>query len=812
MSPGSVGPIREVLSPFKVAVLLFIEKYRKIGLRYNEGLVPGGCDDMILSAAERKATACLLFQLIQGGDQQFCDLLSLVEVKCMSKQHVAAWKKAIKHVLEEGVEGLQCLFEMIHRAVSQESHDPLPCLWTSVVGLYLRQMNLLYKRLSIVEVVTLHSLFVQYCRELPQMEADDGRCSEVPAASRPAGSLPLALDVSMTSPPSSPSLTHSQHQDSSDVRAASRKAGDLNSGRDEVPHIRPTDLLLQESACTWSVQQAEQLIGEQTELLEFNESRALSAPELHRVLQQITTVHPQLSSAYYLLSLNYLRVKEAKGAVDSLAAAYDCQQVTRTTPRTLRYATLNMAALYSRFDSKSVALRCVSEVIAQSQEANDNICLQHALAWLYMLAPHHKRESLVQSAVLRSASLQMPYLSWLSLVNQAALPSAKPPSQRLQMLVSRVDGCVGVSGGGLGCVGGVWAVEAGVWARWLGNSSSMSAVCSQLVLSAPPMLHPKSAVSYASSQTAAAMCNIAAALADSGEYGLCDSLLSHARTVFADGSPHERHVRLTHAHVWCTRHLLLGSYSRALAALAPIAAEEEAYYKIRWCEVAVAQGESECALQLVTELLSTQEIREKPQFMVLVNLLYASALCIVGNCSAALDTLVNAVALAMENHLALLHSLATLQLIAVQLQLGLLKSTSSKGYSRLDNPSIHSYNFYNVPSGVDSDSLDRALSVVMSSGSLYDQARSLLLLAKLRVLAASGKSEKLCRVGTDLERVKSMFAKVEAQHRVRDTLYLSSRVWHAAGQLESRNRCALEFRTLEHTLPCKNILPPTPIF
>lgn len=38
---GVLGPIREVLSPHKVAVLLFIEKYARIGLKNSEGFAQG---------------------------------------------------------------------------------------------------------------------------------------------------------------------------------------------------------------------------------------------------------------------------------------------------------------------------------------------------------------------------------------------------------------------------------------------------------------------------------------------------------------------------------------------------------------------------------------------------------------------------------------------------------------------------------------------------------------------------------------------------------------------------------------------------
>lgn len=92
------------------------------------------------------------------------------------------------------------------------------------------------------------------------------------------------------------------------------------------------------------------------------------------------------------------------------------------------------------------------------------------------------------------------------------------------MLVSRVDGCVGMSGGGLGSGGGVWGVEAGVWGSWLGMSCTMSVVCSQLVLHAPPTLPRLPRTPFTTSQTAAVFCNIAVAFADSVSAS-CTSLL-----------------------------------------------------------------------------------------------------------------------------------------------------------------------------------------------------------------------------------------------------------------------------------------------
>lgn len=55
--------------------------------------------------------------------------------------------------------------------------------------------------------------------------------------------------------------------------------------------------MVTESACNWSIQQAEQLIGDQTQLLEFNEKAAMSPKDLNDTLQQILAIYPQLSSA-----------------------------------------------------------------------------------------------------------------------------------------------------------------------------------------------------------------------------------------------------------------------------------------------------------------------------------------------------------------------------------------------------------------------------------------------------------------------------------------------------------------------------------
>ena len=116
-----------------------------------------------------------------------------------------------------------------------------------------------------------------------------------------------------------------------------------------------------------------------------------------------------------------------------------------------------------------------------------------------------QRDSLLEAADRRSLSLQLPYLNRLSHVNQVASSfSCKSPSEQLQLLLSRTDDDAS------SCV---WSVEAGVWQGWLGACNTMSAICSQIVLQAPPSLYHRTNVPRASSETAVALCNVAVALA-----------------------------------------------------------------------------------------------------------------------------------------------------------------------------------------------------------------------------------------------------------------------------------------------------------
>ena len=83
----------------------------------------------------------------------------------------------------------------------------------------------------------------------------------------------------------------------------------------------------------------------------------------------------------------------------------------------------------------------------------------------------------------------------------------------------------------------------------------------------------------------------------------------------------------------------------------------------RSCEIAIAQGEAENALQKVMDLQSLEQVQSEPRLQVQVLLLHAAALCSARTFSVAVQPLVLAVAEAVKHHLAMLHATAAMMLV-----------------------------------------------------------------------------------------------------------------------------------------------------
>lgn len=111
-----------------------------------------------------------------------------------------------------------------------------------------------------------------------------------------------------------------------------------------------------------------------------------------------------------------------------------------------RFAALNLAVLYYHFGHRyshkpfaqniilllsicrDEALAALKEAVKISQEANDNICLQHALSWLHCLTSVNTGK-LIEHSILKSLEFNMSYTMSFGIqcfVQYAALTSGKP--------------------------------------------------------------------------------------------------------------------------------------------------------------------------------------------------------------------------------------------------------------------------------------------------------------------------------------------------------------------------------------------------
>ncbi|KAB7494679.1 hypothetical protein Anas_02693 [Armadillidium nasatum] len=93
---------RELLSPFKIAVVILIEKYGSLKPKFweseSDNLFMFSGRSPNLPPKERKATCMLIANLIQGSDMTLSDLVNLVESSNISSILCTAFLSGLQDV------------------------------------------------------------------------------------------------------------------------------------------------------------------------------------------------------------------------------------------------------------------------------------------------------------------------------------------------------------------------------------------------------------------------------------------------------------------------------------------------------------------------------------------------------------------------------------------------------------------------------------------------------------------------------------------------------------------------------------------
>ncbi|XP_014209635.1 anaphase-promoting complex subunit 5-like [Copidosoma floridanum] len=95
---------------------------------------------------------------------------------------------------------------------------------------------------------------------------------------------------------------------------------------------------------------------------------------------------------------------------------------------------------------------------------------------------------------------------------------------------------------------------------------------------------------------------------------------------------------------------------------------------------------------------------------------------------------------------------------------------------------------------------------ILAHGGLYDQARAYVTYAKVlsantQNQTAETKKYMMMEAIKHLQKAKKILEKLEANDRLKSTLYLLSVFYNEIGMHDERNKCAFEFKQLDQQFP-----------
>ncbi|CAH1961189.1 unnamed protein product [Acanthoscelides obtectus] len=360
-------PQAETITPHKLSVTILIRNY----CMYRESDEYKNIEDKALCCKHRRDMCVLILRLLQSPDLSLSKLQDLLTSSkyVIPSEVVESLDKDLHDLYSGGIGFLLDIVESLEKimAVPDSSLNESKSLMigsvfakTSIVGHYIRRFAVYFDKLTFSEMTAVYENFQKYYEQWQKNFIKHGKTQE--------------KDM--------------------DVWADNKE--------------------------TWSRRQAELFIATQAALLSNNEGKALPPDELHKRIMNILESNPDLVGAHFLSYLNYLRVDEFCGAMRSLFNCFDAgldpnvKYFGDGKSKRHRFAALNLAILHYHFGHVEEALAALKESIKISQEANDNVCLQHALSWLYRLTTVNEDKLIVQ-CILKSTELSLSYTASLGL-------------------------------------------------------------------------------------------------------------------------------------------------------------------------------------------------------------------------------------------------------------------------------------------------------------------------------------------------------------------------------------------------------------
>ncbi|XP_060520382.1 anaphase-promoting complex subunit 5 [Cylas formicarius] len=730
---------QEMITPYKLSVAILLRSY----CQYKDSDEKGMVTDF--ENVKYKKSFCLLaLRVLQGPDLKLAELKQLLvsrpELESMSQN----FNETLQEVYSSGVGFLLDIVDNLKQLMSynnQNLNESKPMSVTSitvsknsVVGYFLRRFIMYFEKLTFSEVAGLYRSFQRYFSEWKD---------------------------------------------------------------DCISKIDNTEVKYQEwyaNETVWSRRQAELFLATQATLLQNNEEKALSPEELQNKISSILKSNPELAEAHFMSFLNYLRVEEFCGAIQSLTHCFDrrpnldvkCYSVEKSKEH--RYAALNLAILLHHFGHTKEALASLRESIKTAHEANDNLCLQHALSWLYRLSNVNK-DNLIVQCIIKTFELNMSYTTSLALQNFAHYASAKVSVQPSVIFETFTKSDM------LNCQNNYKdlifnnnVMKASLWQLY--GKTEMCSLWSQMVLYLNIDTSGRTHGSHYGEGYLHAVCNTALVMLLQGEYNLVNAILNYASRKFPN-EPHSRVWTIVENFSIYTRALYNEKWLEAESAARKLVVFDKWEGYLKLAELYFYKQEYEEAakyVNLILKLYDHDEHLNDGKFCFLRAKILSAEIQFAASypdCSKTTLSLMNCLTEAEKPELAYQVSIIYLNLAKSLLAMG----QTTQAMDTMKNP--------------------KCMLEVFANGGCYDKARAGLLYVKCLV-ADSDKLDVQSRrtlildcIGT-LDEVKTGFEKVEAFSRVKDVLYLQAQLYNAIDMKTERNNCSLQYRLLDEERRTKN--------
>uniref|UniRef100_A0A671Q0X2 Anaphase-promoting complex subunit 5 n=1 Tax=Sinocyclocheilus anshuiensis TaxID=1608454 RepID=A0A671Q0X2_9TELE len=680
-----------------------------------------------MALLDRRRLNKLILPIQQGPDLTLEQFLKIVEECCL--RMVNAVKLRLFLMADGELQDMEHFFTMLPNAFSDSE-----AFKTSVVGLFMRQMLLAYNKLSFSQVYKLYKSLQQYCRRGNQPELS-------------------AEDMELTS--------------NEDPRMDINTRGPL------------------------SQKQAEYFLARQAYLLKNDENKAMSPAKLQDELNNILKFNPDFAEAHYLSYLNSMRVQDIYISTHSLLHYFDRLILSggegksngdEGYGRSLRYAVLNLATLHCRFGHYQQADLALQESIRIAQEANDHVCLQHCLSWLYTLEQMKGSDSVVltEDSVKIAAHFCLPYLASLgiqSLVQQGA-KQGMPANKLLDALrgtdimhwKQSLSELIEIS----------LAQTTSIWRMY--GKSTMARQQAQLLLNMNSLEPVNFGVQQNNTEAfAVTLCHLAELHAEQGLYAVVSDIMKHLKQQFPPHTQHAKLWMLCDLKIQFEKAMNDGKYHLADPHVTAISALNSTEGLYRKAQLLKALNQTTKASKILKQL--QQRCEKSKNTEMIIRMMLASAELHWDSATGfatAVPLLLQALALSRQHNLQSLTSETLLHLAFTQLMLGIPEQALVLVQDVLES--------------------------VLAHGSLIDKGRALLLAARchMALAGAAAQEHRLTAVELavhTLDEAAVYFSQLDCKERMRDIHYLQARLHHSLGNISQRNKCAMLFRLLDQELP-----------